>query len=289
MQNKIKLVSIEPPPIEQHVKREASLPTKGEKRNRYHLPLSLESQSPIGYRTRLSLSKKEASEAEFLFSMNPPTQFSSPSAISEQALFEESSLGIMSSRQSTNFQGHRQYTFGQEKSIQIAEILKTMEGLEGPVLDNVSYTHIVLNHPYRTPFTLLLTFVGHKPLSSLATVPIRGWKKRYSYIDDIPTIGYLPHLHLGILADGLERAVVLASEGTRQANIFMGPFCSQKRIQSNRKGIEKLEDLIGLSRADRMSGWRVRMVAQVCTIPTPFPISKQTCRKIAANSLSFRS
>ena len=167
--------------------------------------------------------------------------------------------------------------------------MRQLQGCEGPVLDGSAYTHIVLNRPYRTPFTLLLTFVGHKPISSLATVPLRSWKKRYEYIDDIPTIGYLPHLHLGILAEGIERAVVLASECKRQANIFMGPFCSQDRINVNRGIINKLEALVGLSAADRSLGWRVRMVAQVGQVEKPLSISPATCRKIAANALAFRS
>ena len=44
--------------------------------------------------------------------------------------------------------------------------------------------------------------------------------------DDIPTIGYLPHLHVGILADAMNAAVI-ASEGRRRALGFMAPFCGR--------------------------------------------------------------
>ena len=75
MQNPIQLISIEPPPKDQQVKRQA-LPAKAdEKRNRYHLPSSLQSESPIGYRTHISMSAEETKEAEVLFSLEPPTHF----------------------------------------------------------------------------------------------------------------------------------------------------------------------------------------------------------------------
>ncbi|MEC7986743.1 MAG: hypothetical protein VX278_16365 [Myxococcota bacterium] len=289
MQNPISIIPITPPPPEQHRKREAFWAKEGEKRNRYHLPTELQSRSPIGYRTRVALTKEEADQISFLFSLEAPQSFVKSDPIFENELFDEASLGIVSSRQSTNFQGHRQYTFGPEKSKEIASILHQLDGREGPVLDHAAYTHIVLNRPYRTPFTLLLTFIGHKPLTSLATVPVRGWKKRYRFEDDIPTIGYLPHLHMGILADGLERAVVLASSGKRQANSFMGPFCSQNRIDTNRSLIQQLEKLIDLSPKEYNQGWRIRMVTQVGQLETPHPISTTLCRKVAANLLAFRS
>ena len=63
--------------------------------------------------------------------------------------------------------------------------------------DDVAYTHLILSKPYRTPFTLLLTFVGHKPIRSMLSVPLRAARKRFREAVDIPTIGYLQHIHLG--------------------------------------------------------------------------------------------
>ena len=159
--------------------------------------------------------------------------------MTEQELFEESALGVLSSRQSTNFCGHRQYTIGPEKSAELANCLREMN-VDG-VLDGAQYSHIILSRPYRTPFTFLLTFVGHKSLSSLFTVPLRAWRKKYAFIDDIPTIGYLPTLHLGILADAMERAAVLASAGKRFANVFIGPFASKERRLQHKTVLKRIE------------------------------------------------
>jgi hypothetical protein len=289
MQKPIELVPIPLPPDSQRVGRQARFAAEGERRNRYTLPAGLESHSPVGYRKRLPLSPAHAEELAPLLAIEPPSAFSAPDPVTEQELFEESSLGVLSSRQSTNFRGHRQVTLGPGKSAEVAALLREMEGLEGPVLDGAAYTHVVLNRPYRTPFTLLLTFVGHKPLTSLATVPARGLKKRYQYVDDIPTIGFLPHLHIGILADAMERASVLASHGKRQANAFMGPFCSTSRIRGNHAPIAGLEKLVGLTAKDRGLGWRIRLVAQVGQTPEPYPVSRDSCRRLGAILLSLRS
>ena len=66
----------------------------------------------------------------------------------------------------------------------VVEITATVEG--------ASYTHVFFSRPYRTPFTLLLTFVGHKPFRSLLTVPQRALAKRTRGAVDIPTIVEAP-------------------------------------------------------------------------------------------------
>jgi hypothetical protein len=276
MQNPITLIPIPLPPPEQQVNRNATFVAAGEKRNRYHLPEHLDSPSPVGYRKRLPLTETQAAEAATLLSLEPPSAFVTPDPVSEQALFEEAALSILSSRQSTNFKGHRQYSFGPQDSQEIATLLTKLKGIERPISGSAAYTHIVISRPYRTPFTMLLTFVGHAPLQSLWTVPQRALRKKYEHIDDIPTIGYLPMLHIGILADAMERAVVLASEGKRQAQIFLAPFCSAERQRENAEILNALEKRIGLSPADRALGWRIRLIAQVGQIPTPLPISPQT-------------
>ena len=47
----------------------------------------------------------------------------SGATVLEQELFEEVSLGILTARQSTNFRGHKQVTFGPEQSAEIARLL----------------------------------------------------------------------------------------------------------------------------------------------------------------------
>ena len=215
MQVPIELIPIEPPPKESRRQRDARPAAEGEKRTRYSLPRGLETSSPVGYRTRLALDADEAAEAAELLSMGRPDAFVEGEALTEQELFEESSLGVLSSRQSTNFRGLRQITLGPEDSRELAEILRELTHLEGPVLDHASHSHVVLSRPYRTPFTFLLTFVGHLPLLSLLTVPFRSIRKKTQHVDDIPSIGALQTLHLGILADGMERAAVLASSSKK--------------------------------------------------------------------------
>jgi hypothetical protein len=132
---------------------------------------------------------------------------------------------------------------GPAESARVAELLRRVGRREAPVLDGAAYTHLVLSRPYRTPFTLLLTFIGHRPLKSLGTVPLRAWHKRFSHVDDIPTIGYLQQLHLGILADAMERAAVVASEGARRAQVFLralGP--ARRRGRAARARVPRGDD-----------------------------------------------
>lgn len=288
----LEVVAITPPPVEQRVVRNARFAAEGEKKTRYTLPQGLESASPVGYRTRISMTEEEASQALRLLSLKRPSAFvAEPEPVTEQALFEESALGIMLARQSTNYRGHKQVTLGPEDSEKAAELLRQMGGVEAPVLDHAGYTHVVFSRPYRTAFTLLLTFVGHRgPLSSLATVPARAWRKRFRHASDIPTIGYLQHLHIGILADTLERAAVIASEGQRRAQIFMNPFCDEHR-KTNAKAARALAKLCGLSAADRMAGWRPVLVSQVGdALPAErLNLGRELYRKIGANLVAFRS
>ena len=227
--------------------------------------------------------------ASVVFSLERPSEFVPGAPISEQELFEEASLGVMSARQSTNFRGHRQVTFGPEDAEEVAQVLREMKGLDAPVLDGAQMVHVVLTRPYRTAFTLLLTFVGHSMLANLLTVPWRAFSKRWFHTDDIPTIGYLQHLHLGILADAMERAAVLASDGRRAAQVMMGPFASKEVRKTNRDQIARLHQLCGLTRDEVSRGWRVGIVAQVGTLKQPVPITREVSRKVAANLMAFRS
>ncbi len=271
--------------------RAAAFAADGERRNRYHLPTGLRSGSPVGYRTRLTMTRDEGQLALRLLAMERPSGFApGASPVRESELFEAASLGLLSSRQSTNYRGHRGTVVGPEGSREIAGLLGRLRGVEAPVLDGASHTWLVLSRPYRTPFTLLLTLIGHQPLASLATVPIRALRKRYLHADDIPTIGYLPHLHLGILADAIERAAVLASGDTRRAQVFMAPFCGRHR-KPNQQVIRRLEDLCGLTRRERAAGWRLALVAQegVALEGERLGLSPELCRKVGANLLALRS
>ncbi len=288
-----------PPPPEQRVRRGARFAKEGEKRTRYSLPTSLDSGSPVGYRTRVPLTPEEGQAALSLLSLRAPTGFGPVQSVREEELFEESSLGILSSRQSTNYRGHRQVSFGPDDSPAITALLRKCRGIEaaGRVLDGASYTHVVFSRPYRTPFTMLLTFIGHEPFKSLVTVPVRALRKAAQHIVDIPTIGYLQDLHLGILADAMERAVVIGSRGQRRAQIFQAPFCGNNRAR-NREAIAELEHMCMLSAADRRKGWRVAMVVQVGTALPQERIEfdgldeEQAAAlwpKLGANLLAFRS
>ena len=283
MQKPVDLIPISPPPEPQRVSRGAVFAAEGEKRTRYSLPTQLDTASPVGYRTRVSLTREEAVEALQLLSLTRPTAFEPATALTDQALFEECALGVLTARQSTNYRGHRQVTLGPEDSALAAEVLRGLPH-EAPVLDNASHTHIVLTRPYRTPFTLLLTFIGHRPLASLLTVPARAWRKRFHHADDIPTIGFLQQLHVGVLADAMERAAVIASNGRRRAQIFMGAFTGRQRSRA-------LEDLAGLTDRDRRAGWQIALVAQIgqAVEGEAVDIRPSTCRKVGANLMAFRS
>ncbi|MBM4345687.1 MAG: hypothetical protein FJ100_20125 [Deltaproteobacteria bacterium] len=284
------VVPIDPPPVEKRARRRAVPAASGAKATRYNLPNLLDSHSPVGYRTRVPLTIAEATDAMQLLALERPSGFAPIRPVTEQEIFEESSLGVLTARQSTNFRGQRQATFGPQTSARIGHLLRGMRYLEGPVLDHVAYTHVVLARPYRTPFTLLLTFVGHKPVLSLGTVPLRAWDKRVRHSDDIPTIGYLQHLHVGILADAMERAAVVASAGRRRAQVFMAPFCGRGR-KENKPLAHALEELCGLTLQERSLGWKVALVAQVgWTLPDErVAMAPDTFRKLGAGLLALRS
>jgi len=289
-QKRTKVVVVAPPAPDKTYARNAKFAPKGARKTRFDLPSRLISSSPVGYRTRVPLTQEEAQEAMALLDLSRPTGFSPHEPVLEQELFEESSLGVLSSRQSTNFRGHRQVTLGPEKSKELKKLLESLEGLEGNALDGATYSHLIFSRPYRTPFTFLLTFVGHLPLLSLLTVPVRALKKRFQHTDDIPTIGFLQHLHRGILADNMERATILASNGKRRAQIFMTPFWGQIRGRNKAK-IRSIEQLGGLTATQRHKGWRLAVVAQIGTAleGERIAITPETCRKVGANLLSFRS
>ncbi len=289
MQKPLSIQPISPPPAEQRVSRQAAFAEEGEKRNRYHLPTSLDSGSPVGFRMRVPLSTTEVNAVLPLLCLERPEAFVPGPKATEQQLFEEASLGVLSARQSTNFRGHRQVTVGPAESKRVAELLGSLDHLEGPVLEGAAYTHICLARPYRTPFTFLLTFIGHKKGLSLGTVPLRGIRKTLWHEDDIPTIGYLQHLHLGIWMDAMERAALVASEGTRRANVFSAPFCTEARRREHASVNAELEALAGMTTQERRLGWRVHVVTQVGTTPQAVSLSKNTWRKLGANLLSFRS
>jgi hypothetical protein len=284
------VVPIAPPPQEERVRRGADFTGEGERASRYTLPRRLKTASPVGYRTRVALSADEAREAMGLLALVPPTRFVAPEAITDQALFEEIALGVLSSRQSTNSRGQRQVSFGPEESAEIATLLRRMDHLGAEVLDHASMTHIVLSRPYRTPFTMLLTLVGHKTLLNLVTVPARILRKRLFHEADIPSIGCLQHLHLGILAEAMERAAVLASAGKRKAQVLVKPFAGSAR-RDNREVIRALARRAGLGRLAQANGWQVSMVAQVGVVPVDeaVAIRPETARKVGANLLAFRS
>ena len=289
MQKTCHLVPIPLPPPAQRVGRGARFAVAGERRDRYGLPDDLESASPVGYRTRPSLTPEEATLASALFDLESPASFVPGWGPTEGELFEEAALGVLSARQSTNYTGHRQITLGPDDSARLAPLLRRLQGIDRLVLDGAAYTHIGLTRPYRTPFTFLLTFIGHQSFSSLFTVPKRAWDKRFHHADDIPTIGYLQHLHVGIWADTIERAAVLASGGKRQANVLMQPFSGAVWQKQNAGVITEIESLCGLGAVERAAGWRIGLVAQVGTVSSPFPLAPALCRKLGATLLALRS
>ena len=286
----LEVVPVEPPAPPWRVRRAAHFLAAGDKPNRYTLPSALESSSPVGYRVRVPLTRDEIAQAVALLSMRRPTAFGPAEPVLERELFEESALGVLTSRQSTNFRGHRSVVFGPDDSARLAHLLRSLVHREADPLDGATHTHVVLARPYRTPFTLLLTFAGHKPVLSLATVALRAWRKRFQHADDIPTIGFLQHLHVGILADTMERAAVLASGGRRRAQVFVAPFCGVGRAD-NKPVLHALEEMCGLTLQDRAQGWKVAVVAQVGTAAAgeAIAIEPAVARKVASNLLAFRS
>ena len=288
-QNVVEVIKVSPPPVEQQVMRRAYHYPEGMKRDRYALPSSLTSQSPVGYRTRISITEDQAREMMPLLSLHPPKSFVEGAPITDNEMFEESALGILSSRQSTNYYGQKQRTFGPDESEKISSILKEMTDI-GELHSHVAYTHVVFTRPYRTPFTMLLTLAGHTPLLSLLSVPWRIFQKRFMGANDIPTIGYLRELHIGILADGIERAVQVASHGKRAALVHLAPFCGALKAK-NKKAIKALSSLCKLSPKERRQGWMVSMVVQVGYVPEEDRLTMRdsTWRTFGANQMAFRS
>lgn len=290
-QKRVNVVPIEPPPEEQRVSRPLRFADEDEKKTRYHMPRALESSSPVGYRERVSMSREEADQVVELLSLPRPTQFVDPdAAVTNQEIFEETALGVVTSRQSTNYRGHKQVTLGPDDSRKMNVLLHRLRNCEATPLDGAEYTHVVFSRPYRTPFTLLLTFVGHLPLISPLSVLKRALDKRFKHVDDIPTIGYLQELHIGILADAMERAAPIASAGKRKAQVFSAPFAGDNANQ-NKRVIRQIEKLAGLTMADRAKGWRVALVGQVGTVPDEErpDIAADVYRKVGANLLACRS
>lgn len=287
-QKRVQTVLIDPP--DNPVRREAHFAGEGERKTRYSMPNYLDSPSPVGYRTRVGLSADEADRALGLLSMQRPTAFDKPVPVTEEELFEECSLGVMTARQSTNYRGHRQITFGPKKSQRLAHFLGSLSDREAPVLDNASHTHVVLSRPYRTSFTMLLTLIGHLPVLSLLTVPRRAILKKFFHVDDMPTIGYLQQLHIGILADAMERAAVVASNGTRRAQVVSAPFCGEAESK-NQSAIRAIEEFCGIGRKERALGWRIALVTQVGTAVDgeSIDLGDELCRKLGANMMAFRS
>jgi hypothetical protein len=284
------VVPVTPPPADQRVRRNARFAAPGERKTRYTLPDRLVSHSPVGYRTRVSLTRDEVARALALLSLRRPTSFVTGPAPTDAELFDESALGVLSARQSTNYRGQRQVGFGPDDSRRIAEILRTLDGREAPVLDGATHTWVVWCRPYRTPFTQLLTFIGHQPVRSLLTVPRRAWRKKVHHEDDIPTIGFLTDLHVGILADAMERAAVIASDGGRRAQVHLAPFTG-RFAAANRDRLAALWELSAVGGPERRAGWRVAMVVQVgwATPDERVDLPRDVARKLGANLVAFRS
>ncbi len=283
----VTFVPIEPPPDDERVRRPMGSPAPGEKRNRYHLPALLDSPSPVGFRTRVSLGRHEAEAALSMLGLPRPTRFVPGPAVREDELFEESSLGVMVARQSTNFRGQRAVVLGPRDSATAAALLRRIGRDEAPVLDGASHTHVVLARPYTTPFTQLLTFIGHRALTNLVTVPLRAFRKAAYHVTDIPTIRYLTELHLGVLADAMERAAIVASEGARRAQVFLEPFDRPR----DPAALVELEALAGVTPADRRAGWRVALVAQVgyAGEGERVPLDRASARRLGAACMALRS
>ena len=257
----IEFVPIPPPPAEQQRGREADFAAPGEKRTRYSLPESLDSSSPVGFRTRVNLTRAEAENLLRICSLPRPTHFVPAPALLEKELFEESALGTLIARQSTNFRGFRDVVLGGEDAEKVARLMRQIGYSDAPVLDNASHVHVVLSRPYRTPFTMLLTFIGHRTARSILTVPARAVRKRWRHEDDIPSVGYLQQLHLGTLADSMERASVIASRGKARSQVHVAP-CLAKNPDAQ-KALKELESLVGLSATDKREGWHIGIITQV--------------------------
>ena len=83
---------------------------------------------------------------------------------------------------------------------------------------------------------------------------------------------------------------MLASRGSRKAQIFVKPFAGGAR-EDNREALRALEKMAGVTSVDRAGGWRLSIVGQVGVVPEEESVSltPETARKIGANLLAFRS
>ena len=284
----LELVPIAVPPVEQRVRRPTAFAKEGEKRTRYVMPQSLSSTSPVGFRTRVSLTSDEAKLLLQAASLPRPTAFVPAGAITEQRLFEESSLSVLVARQSTNYRGWRDVVVGGDDVGVLAGLLRRIGTSNADVLDGASHVHVVLSRPYRTPFTMLLTFVGHKPVQSLLTVPLRALRKRFFHTDDIPTIGILQQLHLGVLADAFERGAVVASAGRARAQVHTAPVTPTTK--DGLAALRALETMVGMTDTDRREGWHVALVTQVGDVEdTSLQMSATTQQRLGAALMALRS
>jgi hypothetical protein len=284
-------VRIAPPTGELRARRNARFAAEGERKNRYSLPDGLSSASPVGFRHRIPLTEAEANQVLPLLAMSRPTAFGAPGPITDGELFEETSLGVMTARQSTNFRGHRQVSFGGADATRISSLLKRLGHLDGEVLDDAAMVHLVFARPYRTPFTALLTLIGHSPIRSLLSVPNRLYRKRRHFEDDIPTIGFLKELHIGILADAMERAAVVASRGSRRAQVFSAPFSDRARRNENKAVLDELYRAAGMTRSERRAGWHLVLATQVGTAIAgeDFALPDDLWVRLGANLMALRS
>lgn len=282
-------VSIPPPPHTQRVRRPVEVAGPGEKRTRYHRPEHLVSASPVGFRSRVSLSSTEAEALLGLCALPRPRAFVDARPVVEQRLFEESALSTLLARQSTNFRGWRDIIVGGDDAERVAACLRQIDATDAPVLRGASHCRIVLSRPYRTPFTFLLTFIGHRRLTNLWGVAKRALQKRWWHRDDIPTIGYLQELHLGVLADAMERAVIIASRGHARAQVHLQPLTPT--TTEGKSALAELESIAGLSSAEKRAGWRVGLVAQVGDVDAQdrIQLSDETWQRLGAALISLRS
>lgn len=284
----IEFVAIAPPPPVERVARQARFAAEREKRSRYTLPESLSSSSPVGFRTRVSLTTAEAELLLRASSLPSPTSFVAAGPVTEARLFEEASLTVLLARQSTNYQGWRDVIVGGDDAATVATLLRRMGTSNAPVVDGASHCHVVLSRHYRTPFTFLLTFIGHKPVASLWTVPLRALRKKLFHSDDIPTIGYLQQLHLGILGDCFERGVVIASAGRARAQVHLAPVTPTSA--DGKAALRELEALVGLTDDDRKQGFHVAMITQVGDVDdTSLQLDDTTKNRLGAALMALRS
>lgn len=285
----IEFVPIAPPPAPQMRARNADFAAPGEKRTRYSLPESLDSASPVGFRTRVNLRQEEAQQLLRICSLPRPERFVPGPQLLEKQLFEESALGSLIARQSTNFRGFRDVVLGDDDAEQVAHLMQRIGHSDVPVLDHASHVHVVLSRPYRTPFTMLLTFIGHQSARSLWTVPARAARKRWRHADDIPSVGYLQQLHLGTLADAMERASVIASRAKARCQVHMAPCVAS--TQSAKNALRELEALVGLSASDKREGWHIGIIGQVGYVEETeqTELSEETATRLGAALLSLRS